>query len=392
MKINRHNYEEYFILYMDNELNSSDRRMVEDFIALHPDLKEELDTLLQYKLEPDTGITFPAKEELLKNTGPIHSGNYEEWLLRYTDQELSASEKAAVEAYAAANPAVQQELNLFMQTRLQPELVEFPDKASLYRKEEKVRPLLPRWWRAAAAILLLIGGVTIAIISSDRKSAGINKETASGGPSKEKNTVLPASGDQSPRQDPVAGIQNAEAPAPATDNNREPLLVKNGQPSPSNKEAANNSSPRNPVNPEQKPSPVLVNNTVRNEVAANGNDGNQPTNNLPRPVNNPYVNGNPPRDAIASNRQNPDLNNTQNALTNLPVTKKNPSPSDFKQASLTATDVNAEPEYAQAESGKKNKLRGLFRKVTRTFEKRTNIDPTDGEDRLLVAGLAIRMK
>lgn len=392
MNINRHNYEEYFILYMDNELNSSDRRMVEDFITLHPDLKEELDNLLQYKLEPDTGITFPAKEELLKNTGAINPGNYEEWLLRYTDQELSASEKEAVETFAQVNPAVQQELNLFMQTRLLPEEVEFPDKASLYRKEEKVRPLLPRWWRAAAAILLLTGGVAVAIISGDRKSVGTTKETASGGPSKRQKTELPARADQLPGKDQVAGIQNPETPSPVSDNNQKSELVKNDQANYANKETTNGPDVKNPANPQQSPSKTLDNNPGRNEVAVSGNDGNQPSNNLPRPVNNPYVNGNTPKDAVAANRPNPDLNNPQNALTNLRVTKDKPAPSDFKQASLTENDMNAEAEYAQAESGKKNKLRGFFRKVTRTFEKRTNIDPTDGEDRLLVAGLSIRMK
>ena len=47
----------------------------------------------------------------------------------------------------------------------------------------------------------------------------------------------------------------------------------------------------------------------------------------------------------------------------------------------------------QIESGgKKSKLRGFFRKVTRTFEKRTNIDPTENDEKLLVGGLAIRLK
>ena len=32
MKLNRNNYEEYFILYMDNELDSDDRREVEAFV------------------------------------------------------------------------------------------------------------------------------------------------------------------------------------------------------------------------------------------------------------------------------------------------------------------------------------------------------------------------
>jgi hypothetical protein len=37
MNINRHNYEEFFILYMDNELGSEDRRLVEEFVQKHPE-------------------------------------------------------------------------------------------------------------------------------------------------------------------------------------------------------------------------------------------------------------------------------------------------------------------------------------------------------------------
>ena len=43
MNINYHNYEECFILYMDNELSGDERRMVEAFVQQHPELKEELD-------------------------------------------------------------------------------------------------------------------------------------------------------------------------------------------------------------------------------------------------------------------------------------------------------------------------------------------------------------
>ncbi len=35
------------------------------FVQLHPDLHDELDLLLQSKLEPDTSVTYLGKEELL---------------------------------------------------------------------------------------------------------------------------------------------------------------------------------------------------------------------------------------------------------------------------------------------------------------------------------------
>lgn len=106
--ITRHNYEEYFILYMDNELGSDERRMVEAFVQQHPDLKDELDTLFQYKLTPDTNIVFEGKEELIKTNGDTPFGlvSYQEGLILYLDNELTDAQKTITEELIAANPAV----------------------------------------------------------------------------------------------------------------------------------------------------------------------------------------------------------------------------------------------------------------------------------------------
>lgn len=107
-------------------------------------------------------------------------------------------------------------------------------------------------------------------------------------------------------------------------------------------------------------------------------------NNLPQPINDPnVVKENAVNNAIA-NLNVPKENKKGDVLTNPVVTTKSTQPSDYTNASFI--------EEESQQDGKKNKLRGFFRKITRTFEKRTNIDATDDDDKLLVAGLAIKLK
>src|SRR5215510_12188330 len=103
MNIDRHNYEEYFLLYIDNELDVDQKRQVELFVQENPDLDEELVMLKQSRLIPDESIVFDKKHLLLKeeiasaNNSFINLNNYEQWLIMYVDDELNAEEKMAVE-------------------------------------------------------------------------------------------------------------------------------------------------------------------------------------------------------------------------------------------------------------------------------------------------------
>ncbi len=47
MIINRHNYEEFFLLYIDNELDGGQQTAVEKFVEQNPDLGKELEMLKQ---------------------------------------------------------------------------------------------------------------------------------------------------------------------------------------------------------------------------------------------------------------------------------------------------------------------------------------------------------
>jgi anti-sigma factor RsiW len=372
MNISRHNYEEYFILYMDNELAPAERRMVEDFVQLHPDLKEELELLQQFKLTPDTNIVFAGKEELLKGkeVSIVNLSNYEEYLLLYTDHELNPAQKAAVEQFASENLAVQKELDLLRFTRLQPESIEFPDKASLYRREEKVRALPVRWWRAAAAILILALGLSaVWMISRQSDEAAVAGATP--------------------------GKEQIKSPAPIRpENSKEELAVtKDTTESLQLQESklATNSIDNIPADQKVKQSVQTANKEPlpdKMDALANRQPDNR-SNNLPQPVNNPNI-VTPNEIAVKPVLVN---NNPKGILTKTDVTNNTGSSPDIKPGIDFAVAKQPETEIeTDGNDGKKNKLRGFFRKVTRTFEKRTNIDPTDQDNRLLVGGLAIKLK
>ncbi|MBI5857912.1 MAG: hypothetical protein HZB42_09750 [Sphingobacteriales bacterium] len=379
MNINRHNYEEYFILYMDNELGSEDRRMVEAFVQQHPDLKEELDILLQYKLSPDTSVVFPDKEELMKVNGdtPVTLSNYEEWLLLYVDDELTPGQKETVEKFISANPVVKEELGLLMKTKLHPEEIVFTGKASLYRTEEKVRPLPVRWWRlAAAAVLILALGITGLLI--------FNKK-----PATENNGVAKSSGGNNNNNAPVINTipknESNDAIIPQQQNTTDKGSVVNNTVKQSfdlsvkqdNKNVAvkNNTTPVN----DKLPANLLVPIKKQDEVVADNN--NKPSNNLPQPLYNPNV-------------VKTDAASEVVADANIPKEIANPTKETSAQDPVTnvihASYNNNNGEQLE-EGGKNKKNRGIFRKLARTFEKRTNMSATDG-DRLLVGGLSIKLK
>ncbi|KAF0239693.1 MAG: hypothetical protein FD183_1365 [Chitinophagaceae bacterium] len=158
MEINRHNYENFFLLWVDDELCAKDQEAVERFIAENPDLAEELVILQEAKLPKDELIAFPNKLALLKNESEsIALHNYETFFLLYVDGELNKTEQAEVELFVLQHPQLQAEFLLIQQTKLPQEEMVFENKAILYRKEKTVRPVVYMQWRRMAVAAALIG-------------------------------------------------------------------------------------------------------------------------------------------------------------------------------------------------------------------------------------------
>ena len=131
MNINRHNYEEFFLLYVDNELSAAERNAVEVFVQENADLKEEL-LMLQQTIFNSATVVFENKHTLLKEEiTPL-----QENLLLYIDGELNAAAKLNMQQLLAADAAANKEFIVLQQTKLQADTaIVFPDKKTLYKKE-----------------------------------------------------------------------------------------------------------------------------------------------------------------------------------------------------------------------------------------------------------------
>jgi hypothetical protein len=154
MMINYDNYESYFLLYVDGELQPAEMEAVESFAVEHPDLAVELDNLLTTKL-PVTNIEFD-KSSLLKTA--TLSPSLQEQLLLLLDNELPGTQKASIEKEIASNKIAAKEFYYLKKVQLntKDEVIVFPNKELLYKKP-KVVPFV--WWKymaAAASVALLV--------------------------------------------------------------------------------------------------------------------------------------------------------------------------------------------------------------------------------------------
>ena len=159
MDINRNNYEEYFLLYADDELSKAERKVVEVFVKENPEFREEFCMLKLTINIPDDEIKLEDKSFLFKNESSfiINKNNCEEVFVNYHDNELSEKEKLETENFLAQHPGLKSEFELIGKAKLSPETsIVYPGKKELYRKEKSGK-VIPMVWRKYIAAAVLIG-------------------------------------------------------------------------------------------------------------------------------------------------------------------------------------------------------------------------------------------
>jgi hypothetical protein len=367
VSINRYNYEEYFLLYVDNELSASERKQVESFVQENPDLEEELMMLKQSQLKPDTSLVLENKSGLFKSEqhNLISLENYETFFLLYVDDELSVEERRAVELFASNHPAQQQELDILMQTRITPETsVVFPDKATLYKKVGSEKVVVFKVWRivAVAAMFLLAVGIW-----------WLNSGTGTTKPGFAETQNEPGKKDGNGQ---VA--QTTNEPKGAT--GKEQILQKENQ------EQGITESEKNKRKGEIE---YLEPNEDRlPQLAVNSGDEHRsdasPVEETPLRPTTMIAKADVPEVEFQGSARVSD--NT--LIIDQPYEQAKPD----ENIALTRADAQPdEPGFAIGPVQTKNKLRGLFRRVTRVVEKNTHI-PTGENKRLLIGNLEIALK
>ena len=159
MKINRDNYEAYFLDFAEGNLSAEEEEMLKRFLRFNPDLAEELDAFSNQEVIPQE-LKFPGKE-LLKKTVELNSEevseiNFELFCIAFLEGDLSTEKHDAFLVFLKENPQFEETLELYRKTHLEEVKVEFPGRKQLKKGKSNViflRYLIP--FAAAATIALM---------------------------------------------------------------------------------------------------------------------------------------------------------------------------------------------------------------------------------------------
>jgi hypothetical protein len=139
MKINRDNYEAYFLDYHEGLLSPEMVKEVLLFVELNPDLKKDFTEFEAVSLQAETNIVFEKKSSLKKNqifaTSAIYELNYEEYLVAECEGLLTDEQLALLDEFISINPQFEKDRKLFALAHLPvPNEIIFEAKDTLKQK------------------------------------------------------------------------------------------------------------------------------------------------------------------------------------------------------------------------------------------------------------------
>jgi len=367
-------------MYVDNELTSEQRAEVELFVRQNPDLQKEFEMLQQTKLTADEEIMFAHKTDLLNIKDSIGIDNYEEFFLLYIDNELNESSKEAVEKFVLQQPQLQDEFTLLKQAVLPQEKITFPNKKSLYRKED--RRVIPYWTRIAAAAAF-IGIATLVWWIAPHSINNNNNITIATVEPKKQNVKPAESGKQNKTAQPA--IQSS------VDTNKQ-LAAEHPRNKKSDESSIAKTEKKTRVKPVEKNVQEENTTIALNNKKDKNADGAEPSETITEKKNEPAVKNESLIAEIDTENDNPNKDPLETAKSinamNSPDLNNLVQPAVYKELNTNEDDNLQSTLYIGNMGLNKNKVRGIVKKVGGLFAGKSK-NSSDEKGKLQVAGFEL---
>lgn len=344
------NYQEYFLLYVDDELSIEEREVVESYIELNPHLQAELDSFLSSKL-PVENISMENKQFLLSEN--MKHVEVDESLLLYIDNELDKEGKVRVEELIRNNGDYQLQYQLLKKSKLDyKDTIIYPYKKELYKSTGALRPFY--LFRIAAAIILILSlGAILWITNSDEQPASIVQKPVT---NETRNNVIHQE-QKTLSEDDKDNITSVQATDIALD--KEPKTQNRTY-----KKEEVSTGVQKPVTSEKEMQIARITEQSKTKKIVEQTKSKETT-------------------EIAKVKE--PINPQQN-IHKTPVTSE-----DVITYINTEAPVNTAVTFASNEEDKKGSVRGFLRKATRFIERRTGVNPVNEDDELLIGVVAIKL-
>lgn len=219
--IDRHNYEAYYLDYLEGNLDVATSELLEIFLSEHPELAIDGDLP---QLQPDMRIDSSFRLSLKKEAAEeITAENIDYFLIAELEQQLSSAQQAKLDAFIALHPEFEKERRIVQSLVLEAGAEQFAHKESL----KKGARIIPLWLKmaAAAAILLLFTLPFLRFGETAGSGSGTQFQTAhSDGRHPQKTRGTHPQSEKEKRSPVPAHIQNQQSEYVAQQSD-EPVIV-----------------------------------------------------------------------------------------------------------------------------------------------------------------------
>jgi hypothetical protein len=161
MEIDRQNYEQYFMDYLDGILNEEQTEVLLAFLEFNPDLKNELAGLEKMHLTPDE-TSYDSKDSLLRAESELAKAtilkDFDMYCISSMEQDITSEDEEILQEIIREDSEREATYRLYKTARLMPdETIVYPGKVQLKKRFIGIpyRIILPAAAAVAAMLILL---------------------------------------------------------------------------------------------------------------------------------------------------------------------------------------------------------------------------------------------